>query len=105
MRQLLALSASVALLGATPSPAPTPHPTLSVVCARAPLYVFSSGSDRPVRARTFEASLGQRFDQIGGPRSTLEGAQYYETNIVVTEPGYPPDAHYWINSACAIPTK
>jgi hypothetical protein len=105
---LLAPFVAVALLGAAPSPAPAPSAspvTLSVVCSRAPLYVFVPGSDRPVRAQTFAATLGQRFALVGGPRATLEGAQYYETDIVVTEPGFPPGARYWINRACAIPSK
>jgi hypothetical protein len=105
MKHLLAPLAAIALLGAAPNPATSPHPTLSVVCTRAPLYVFLSGTDRPVRARTFAATLGQRFDLISGPRTTLEGAQYYETDIVVTEPGYAPNAHYWINRDCAIPSR
>jgi hypothetical protein len=91
----------VALLAAAPSPAP---PTLSVVCSRAPFYIFLPGTDRPVRARTFAAALGQRFGLVGGPRTTLEGAQYYETNVLVTEPGYPSGARYWISRDCAIPS-
>ena len=103
MKHALVLCAAVALLGASPVPATSPHPSLSVVCSRAPLYIFLSGSDNPVRARTFAASLGQRFALVSGPRTTLGGAQYYQTDIVVTEPGYPPGAHYWISSTCAIP--
>lgn len=105
MRELLALLAVVALLAAAPSPAPSAPPTLSVVCARAPFYIFLPGTDQPVRAHTFAAALGQRFGLVGGPRTTLEGAQYYETNVLVTEPGYPSGARYWINRACAIPSK
>jgi len=106
VKQLLAPLAAAALLAAAPSPAPsTPPVTLSVVCQRAPLYVFLSGTDRPVRAHTFAAALGQRFELVGGPRTTLEGSQYYETDIVVVEPGYPPGAHYWVSRACAIPSK
>jgi hypothetical protein len=107
VKQLLAPLA-VALLAAAPSPVPAPSAspvTLSVVCSRAPLFVFLSGTDRPVRARTFAASLGQRFALLSGPRTTLEGVQYYETDIVVVEPGYPSGAHYWINRSCAIPSK
>jgi hypothetical protein len=107
VKQLLAPLA-VALLAAAPSPAPAPSAspvTLSVVCSRAPLFVFLAGTDRPVRARTFAAALGQRFELLAGPRTTLEGSQYYETDIVVVGPGYPPGAHYWINRDCAIPSK
>ncbi len=109
MRLLPAPFLLLALLGAAPSPAPsaappTPGvpPKLSVVCSRAPFYAFVPGSDRPVRARTFAAALGQRFELLGGPRTTLEGFQYYETNVVVTEPGYPPGAHYWLSTACTV---
>jgi hypothetical protein len=108
VKQLLAPLVAVALLAAAPNPAPAPSTqpvTLSVVCSRAPLFVFLSGTDRPVRARTFAAALGQRFEFVGGPRTTLEGAQYYETGIIVADPGYPPGAHYWIGRDCAIPSK
>jgi hypothetical protein len=105
---------ALALLGAAPSPAPSPSAspartspaarTLTVTCARAPLYVFLSGTDRPVRARTFSATQGQRFGLVSGPRTTLESFQYYETDIAVAEPGYPPGAHYWIGSDCVSPS-
>ena len=102
---------AVALLGASPSPAPAPsvappaERTISVVCQRAPLYVFLSGTDRAMRARTFDATLGQRFGLVSGPRTTLESVQFYETDIPVVEPGYGRNAHYWINRDCAIPSK
>ncbi len=113
MKQLFAPLAALALVAAAPSPSPAPSAsqtpsaapagqTLSVVCNRAPLYVFLSGTDRPVRARTFDATLGQRFGLVSGPRTTLESTQFYETDIPVVEPGYPRDAHYWINRDCAI---
>jgi hypothetical protein len=103
---MLAAFAAVALLGAAPSPGPSssPAPSLVVVCNRAPLYVFVSGTDRPVRARTFDATLGQRFGLVSGPRTTLESTQFYETDIAVVEPGYPRNAHYWINRDCSIPS-
>ena len=96
--------AAVALLAAAPAPSPSPAArTLSVVCERAPLFIFLSGSDRPVRARTFAATIGERFGLVSGPRTTLESLQYYETNIAVVEPGYGANAHYWISRDCAIP--
>ena len=102
--------AAVALLGAAPSPAPASSAapadrTITVVCQRAPLYVFLSGTDRAMRARTFDATLGQRFGLVSGPRTTLESVQFYETDIPVVEPGYGRYAHYWINRDCAIPSK
>jgi hypothetical protein len=102
--------AAVALLAAAPSPAPSASPaaagtTISVVCQRAPLYVFLSGTDRPTRAHTFDATLGQRFGLVSGPRTTLDGFQFYETDIAVVEPGYGRNAHYWISRDCAIPSK
>ena len=108
MKQLFVPIAALALLAATPSPAPAPSAparTLSVVCARAPLYVFQHGANRPTRARTPEATLGQRFGLVSGPRTTLDSIQYYETDIVVVEPGYGSHAHYWINRDCAIPSS
>jgi hypothetical protein len=111
VKQLFAPLAAIALLAAAPSPSPSavpsaaPAATLSVVCSRAPLYVFTSGTDRPMRARTPDVTLGQRFGLVSGPRTTLESFQFYETNIAVVEPGYPANAHYWISRDCAIPSK
>lgn len=99
---------AVALLAAAPSsPAPSPPNarTLSVVCQRAPFYVFVAGSDRPTRAHTSDATLGQRFALVSGPRTTLESTQFYETDVAVIEPGYAPNAHYWISRDCAIPSS
>ena len=100
--RLFAPLVAIALLAAAPSPAPSAK-SLSVVCRQAPLYVFLSGTDRPVRARTPDVTMGQRFGLVSGPRTTLESVQFYETDIAVVEPGYPANAHYWINSNCAIP--
>ena len=107
VKPLFAPLAALALLAASPSPAPStpPNATVTVTCNRTPFYVFLSGTDRPVRARTGDALLGQRFGLVSGPRTTLEGFQFYETNVPVTEPGYAPDAHYWLNRDCAIPSK
>jgi hypothetical protein len=102
--RLFAPLAAVALLAAAPAPSPAPAATLTVVCRQTPLYVFLSGANRPMRARTPDATMGQRFGLVSGPRTTLESFQYYETDIVVVEPGYGAKAHYWINSTCAIPT-
>ena len=109
MRAALAALATIVLPAAAPSAAPVPSAsparaaTLSVVCQRAPLYVFLGATDRPMRARTPEVILGQRFALVSGPRTTLEGRQFYETDIPVVEPGYPPNAHYWLDRDCAIP--
>lgn len=108
---MLARFAAAAGLVVTTAVAPSPVPAgsppstlLSVVCARAPLYVFAPGNDRPNRARTPDARLGERFGLVSGPRTTLSGFQYYETDVPVVEPGYP-GAHYWIARGCAIPTS
>lgn len=103
-RTLLAPLAAVVLLAASPSPNPAPPATLTVVCRQTPLYVFNTGTDRPVRARTPDATQGQRFGLVSGPRTTLDSFQYYETDIAVIEPGYGPNAHYWISRDCAIPS-
>jgi hypothetical protein len=108
LRHLFAPLAAIALIAAAPSPTASTAPserTLSVVCSRAHLYVLVSGSDRPTRAHTFDATLGQRFGLVSGPRTTLVGEQYYETDISVIEPGYGRNAHYWINRDCAIPSE
>ena len=105
-KRLLAPLAAVALLAASPSPARTPAPakTITVLCVRAPFYVFLSGADRPVRARTFAATQGERFGFVSGPRTTLESVQYFETDVPVAEPGYPPGTHYWLSRDCATPS-
>ena len=104
--RLFAPLAALALLAAAPAPSPAPAAdTLTVVCRQTPLYVFLSGTDRPVRARTPDVTMGQRFGLVSGPRTTLESFQYYETDIAVVEPGYAPNAHYWISSTCAFPSR
>ncbi|MDQ6941221.1 MAG: hypothetical protein M3169_01740 [Candidatus Eremiobacteraeota bacterium] len=112
MRLLVAALAAIALTAAAPSPAPSPAPnassaarTVSVVCERTPLYVFVSGTDRPIRAHTPDVHLGERFGLVSGPRTTLESVQFYETDVAVVEPGYARNAHYWISRDCAIPGK
>jgi hypothetical protein len=112
VKQLFAPLAALALIAAAPAPSTSPSPsaspparTLSVVCERTPFYVFVSGTDRPIRAHTPDVHLGERFALVSGPRTTLEGFQYYETDVAVVEPGYARDAHYWINRDCAIPGK
>ena len=111
MKQFFAPLAAAVLLAAAPSPSPaSPAPsaapaTLTVVCQRTPLYVFLSGTDRPMRARTPDVTMGQRFALVSGPRTTLESFQFYETNIPVAEPGYPVNAHYWVSATCAVATK
>ncbi|GAC1574512.1 MAG: hypothetical protein NVS3B7_06440 [Candidatus Elarobacter sp.] len=103
-RSLLAPIAALGLLAASPSPDAVSAPTLTVVCDVAPFFVFVPGSDRPARARTPDARLGERFGLVSGPRTTLAGTQYFETDVTVVEPG-PPGAHYWIGRDCAIPAK
>lgn len=106
---LLAL-APFALTAASPAPGASPAPsasaaarTLSVVCQRTPLWVFAPGNDRPSRAAQPQATLGQRFGLVSGPRSTLSGFQFYETDIAAVEPGLA-GQHYWLSQACAIPS-
>jgi hypothetical protein len=108
--------AALALLAAAPSPGPGASPassaapaaeaarTLSVVCQHTPLWVFASGNDRPSRAAQPEATLGQRFGLVSGPRTTLSGFGFYETDIVAVEPGLA-GQHYWLSQACAIPSR
>ncbi len=110
VKHLIAPLAALALIAAAPSPPPAPSAspparTVSVVCERTPFYVFVSGTDRPIRAHTPDTHLGERFGMVSGPRTTLEGAQFYETDVAVVEPGYAPNAHYWINRACAVASR
>lgn len=105
LARLAAAALLVATTAAAPAPARSPQPAvLSVVCERTPLYVFVPGADRPNRARTPDARLGERFGLVSGPRTTLSGFQYYETDVRVVEPGFP-GAHYWIQRDCAIPAS
>jgi len=107
MKWLIAPLAAAALLAAAPNTAPSAVPagaTITVVCARTPLYVFNDGSNRPARAHTPDVTQGQRFGLVSGPRTTLESFQFYETDIAVSEPGYARGAHYWLSRDCAIPS-
>jgi hypothetical protein len=104
-RTLLAPLAAALLFAASPPPSPSPASTLTVVCRQTPLFVFQTGNDRPVRAHTPDVTQGQRFGLVSGPRTTLQSFQYYETDIIVAEPGYAPNARYWISRDCAIPDK
>lgn len=107
----LAPLALVAFIAASPSPAPSPAlplaspgavRTLQVVCERTPLWIFVPGDDRPRRSEAGSALVGQRYALVSGPRTTLEGNAYYETNIVIVEPGL--KGHYWLSDRCAIPS-
>jgi hypothetical protein len=102
-----------ALIAASPAPAPSPPApapdaspgaarTLQVVCERTPLWIFVAGDDRPRRSEDGVATLGQRYAFVSGPRTTLEGNKFYETDIVIVEPGL--KGHYWISDRCAIPS-
>jgi hypothetical protein len=101
MRALLAPLAALALLAAapTPSPSPTGPVMFTVICQRAHFYVFTSITSIPHRAHTPDATQGQRYGAVGD-RTTLQSVEYVETNIPVTDPGYPPDAHFWLQRVC-----
>jgi hypothetical protein len=116
----LAPLAIAAFVAASPSPAASPVPsaspgaapaagaapgvarTLQVVCERTPLWIFVPGDDRPRRSEAGAALIGQRYALVSGPRTTLEGNSYYETNIVIVEPDL--KGHYWLSQRCAIPS-
>ncbi|HYZ16544.1 MAG TPA: hypothetical protein VE591_09095 [Candidatus Acidoferrum sp.] len=103
LRAVVAPLVALALLAASPDPS---HATsLTVTCQHAHLYLFLYDQNRPIRAREPDVTLGQRFGLVRGPRTTLEGQQYYETDIPVVEPGYPQGAHYWISRDCVNPTR
>lgn len=101
MRALLAPLAALTLLAAapTPSPSPTGPVMLTVTCQRAHFYVFTSITSIPHRAHTPDATQGQRYGAVGS-RTTLQSVEYVETDIPVTDPGYPPDAHFWLQRVC-----
>ena len=100
MRGAAALLLAFALLGAAPSPAASPRArTITVVCRAAHLYAFLPGSDRPNRVPEHDVAMGARFALVSGPRTTLLGFDFYETNIPVVEPGL--RGHYWLSGDCA----
>lgn len=104
MRAPAVVIAAVMLLGASPSPSPEPSArSLSIVCGVAPFWLFGRGENRPVRAGVPPATLGSRFALVSGPHTTLEGDQYYETDVVAIEPGYS-GRHYWLARSCALVT-
>lgn len=97
--------ASMLLIGASAEPTPTPAAqALSIVCPATPLWLFGKGDNAPIRSTAAPATLGSRLRLLSGPRTTLEGDQYYETDVVAIEPGYA-GRHYWVARACAIPTR
>jgi hypothetical protein len=103
---LLAPLAALAFVAASPgSNAASSQATLTVVCQRTPLYIFLPGQNLPQRSPDNQASLGQRFRLVSGPRSTLEGVRYYETDIPVNDTGFPPGTQYWIKSDCVQPSS
>lgn len=101
MRALFAPLAALVLLAAAPTPSPSPPgpATLTVTCQRAHFYVFTSATSVPHRAHTPDATQGQRFGAVGD-RTTLQSVEYVETDVPVTDPGYPPDAHFWLQRVC-----
>jgi hypothetical protein len=103
---LLAPLAALFFVAASPGANAASQPaTLTVVCQRAPLYIFLPGQNLPQRSPDNQASLGQRFRLVSGPRTTLESFQFYETDIPVNESGFPPGTHYWVRSDCAQPSN
>jgi hypothetical protein len=90
--------------------------TVTVTCQWTPFWVFNGVDNLPRKAATPVALLGQRYDVIGGLRTTLGGYQYWETTVVVVEPGYGAfgygssglgsgPGHYWISADCALPNR
>ncbi|HTJ28344.1 MAG TPA: hypothetical protein VMA36_19460 [Candidatus Limnocylindria bacterium] len=105
-RVALAPFAALALVAATPPPNAGSHaPSLTIVCQATPFYAFPSGQNVPQRIAGPQATLGQRFRLVSGPRTTLESLQYYETDVPVNQPGYPSDARSWVRSDCAQPSS
>ncbi|MBV9440351.1 MAG: hypothetical protein JOZ24_10205 [Candidatus Eremiobacteraeota bacterium] len=106
MKSLTAALAIAALTAAAPPPSPSPSAsperTLTVTCVSTPFYLFVGDDNRARQAPERRALLGQRFGLVSGPRSTLGGFDFYETNVSVVEPGYG-GAHYWLSRDCVAP--
>jgi hypothetical protein len=91
--------------------------SVTVTCQFTPLWLFVGSDNLPRKAGTPNAILGQRFEVIGGLRTTLGGYQYWQTNITVVESGYGSfgyggsgyvgrdQSHYWISADCALPDR
>jgi hypothetical protein len=88
--------------------------SVTVTCEHTPWWVFNGADNLPRKASQPQALLGQRFDVIGGLRTTLGGFQYWETSVIVVEPGYNVPgyqgplggpAHYWLSADCALPDR
>ena len=92
---------ALALAAATPAPSALVTPHLSVTCARAAMWLWPAHASRPVHAQVPPATLGARFVRLAGPRATLDGAQYLETNVPAEEPGHRGE-FYWLAATCAV---
>lgn len=89
---------------ATPTPGLPQHAVVN--CPYARLYTFTTDTNRPNQSNTPAARQGQTFDVLSGPRSTLSGDLFYETNIPIVESGPALSPHYWIQQRCVnIPVK
>jgi hypothetical protein len=92
---------ALALAAATPAPAVVPaRPHVSVTCSRAALWLWPANASRPVRAEVPPATLGARYVRLAGPRTTLGGIPYVETDVPAVEPGHRGE-FYWLAAACA----
>jgi hypothetical protein len=104
-RILAAPLAALALVAASPAPNADTQPTsITITCQATPFYVFPAGQNLAQRISGPSATLGQRFRLLRGPRTTLEGFQYYETDVPANQPGYPTATRAWVRSDCAQPS-
>jgi hypothetical protein len=92
---------ALALAAATSAPSAPTTPHVSVTCARAPLWLWPASASRPVHAQVPPATLGARFVRLAGPRATLAGEQYVETNVPAAEPSHRGE-FYWLAAGCAV---
>lgn len=98
MRAFGAPIAALALLAAAPSPAP--QRTITVVCMRAPFFVWGDAEGGvPRRAATDAAIMGQRFTLLS-IRTSLPGDVFYETDAPAADAGRMGE-HLWLARSCA----
>lgn len=108
---LLGLAVAMAAVAASPPPSPVAALArqATILCRSTPLFVWPLRDPRPVRSHVASnVMLGQRFDIVSGPRTTLDSFQLLELDIPVSEPNYGTygtSEHYWVIRDCVVTSR